>query len=493
MCGHPPRRSLAPYERILWEHGDRGRQVLGSVLWLAGYTPSVPATIGGYELVQRLAVGGMAEVFLARRPGPEGFAKRVALKRILPHLARQADFVAMFLNEAKLAAGLDHAHVVHIHDFGKDGDAYYLAMEYVCGEDLSALWRRADELGARLRHADVATILVAACEALHHAHEKGIVHRDVTPANLLVSYDGVVKLADFGIAKSQTVASRAQTNAGTLKGKVPYMSPEQARAQPLDRRSDLFSLGVVAWELVTGRRLFHRRNELDMLRAVQMCDVPPLATVRPDVPPALAAAIGKALQPDPEDRWATAADLAAALLAWLAAAGETPSKARLGQTMATLFGSDAAARRLAAISAPSEATAAGLTLPPPDAPAEPRLSPLRPERWIPQIAMQLHLPPPRMPPLRFIGPLLALLLSAGGLLFGYHSQRANRALTAATGGPAPVAASATPPVVPQLRLVPHALHLGSDLAGLQLTPPGERRPVKARHHDRQRRTERGGV
>jgi serine/threonine protein kinase len=439
----------------------------------------------------------MAEVFLARRPGPDGFEKRVALKRILPHLAKQRDFVAMFLDEAKLAARLAHPHIVQIYDFGRDGDAYYLAMEYVCGEDLSSLWRRANELHAPLPFADVATILVAACEALHHAHEQGIVHRDVTPANLLISYDGTVKLADFGIAKSQAAASRAQTTVGTLKGKVPYMSPEQARARRVDRRSDLFSLGVVAWELLTGKRLFQRRSELDTLRAVQMSDVPPIASVRADVPPALAAAIETALEPSAEDRWDTAADLAHALLAWLAAAGETPSKTRLATTMARLFGSDATERRLAAVTTPSDATAANLMLPPPDVPSEPRLSPLNPERWIPQIAMHLHLPPPRLPPWRLVGPLLALLLSAGGLLFGLHSQRANRALSAGLlSAPAPSAPPLVPPLGiaaptgPQLKLVPRALHLAQDPPGLALPLPAQtaqKKPTRARHHDRQRR------
>ena len=496
------------------------------MLWLASYTFGVPATVGGYELLQRLAVGGMAEVFLARRLGPDGFEKRVALKRILPHLAKQPDFVAMFLDEAKLAAALDHPHIVHIHDFGRDGDAYYLAMEYVCGEDLSALWRRAKELGEPLPIADVATILIAACEALAHAHAQGIVHRDVTPANLLVSYDGVVKLADFGIAKSQAAASRAQTTVGTLKGKVPYMSPEQARARPLDRRSDLFSLGVVAWELLTGKRLFHRRSELDTLRAVQMSDVPSLASVRPEIPAALAAAIETALEHDADNRWESAAEMAQALTAAVTAAGELPSKARLATTMARLFGADAGERRLAAVTAPSDATAANLMLPPPDVPSEPRFSPLAPQRWIPQIAMHLHLPPPRMPPLRLIGPLLAILLSAGGLLFGFHSQQASRALTAGmfTAGPMPAIApspstalptaalpaatlptlpAATLPTLPaaaalpgpSLKLVPRALHLAADPPGLALPPPlpPQKRPSRARHHDRQRRTRADGV
>jgi serine/threonine protein kinase len=441
----------------------------------------------------------MAEVFLARRVGPDGFEKRVALKRILPHLAKQPDFVAMFLDEAKLASGLDHSHIVQIHDFGKDADAYYLAMEYVCGEDLAAIVRRANELKGRLPLADVATILVAACEALHHAHEQGVVHRDVTPANLLVSYDGVVKLADFGIAKSQQVASRAQTTVGTLKGKVPYMSPEQARAKPLDRRSDIFSLGVVAWELLTGTRLFHRRNELDTLRAVQMCDVPSLSATRPDVPPALAAAIETALEAKAEDRWTTAAEMAQGLLAWLSSAGETPSKIHLAGTMAALFGNDAAERRLAAVTTPSEATAANLMLPPPDVPVTPppRVSPLRPDQWIPQIAMHLHLPPPRMPPLRLLGPLLALLLSAGGLLFGFHSPHASRALSAGVLPPVLTLPAATA-TIPRLKLVPRALHIEQTPRALQMPAaapaPAVQKPTsKARQHDRQRRTHRAGV
>src|SRR4051812_29192575 len=176
------------------------------MLWPARYTCRVPATVGGYELVRRIAVGGMAEVFLARKPGPEGFEKRLALKRILPHLAAQPDFVAMFLDEARLAARLDHPHIVHIHDFGVDDGDYFLAMEYVNGEDLAGLIARARERGRPLPLADAGTILINACEALHFAHEQGVVHRDVTPANLLVSYDGVVKLADFGIAKSQSAA-----------------------------------------------------------------------------------------------------------------------------------------------------------------------------------------------------------------------------------------------------------------------------------------------
>jgi serine/threonine protein kinase len=327
------------------------------------------------------------------------------------------------------------------------------------------------------------------------------VHRDVTPANLIVSYDGCVKLADFGIAKSQAVASRAQTNAGTLKGKIPYMSPEQARARPLDRKSDLFSLGVVAWELLTGKRLFQRRNELDMLRAVQMCDVPSMSSVRKDLPLPLVAAVETALAADPEQRFETAAEMAQALSAWLASTGTSPSKAHVAETMSRLFGADAGQRRLAAVNATGDETSANLTLPP-DEPSEPRVWPLRPDRWIPQIAMQLHLPPPKMPPLRLLGPLMALLLSLGGLLYGLKSPHAHRALSAGLGTPAAAAgatSASVAPVGPPPVMVPRKLRLDLTPPALQLpSPPAVHPPSrdlqgKSRRHDRQRRKYPSGV
>src|SRR5262245_17627150 len=171
----------------------------------------MPSLLGGYQLVERIAVGGMAEVFLARKAGPQGFEKVVALKRILPHLGRQPHFVAMFLEEARLAARLAHPNVVTIHDFRVDGKTYYLAMEHVAGEELQTIGRRAAELGRPVSLDDALTVLVGACEALEHVHEHGIVHRDVTPSNLLVSFDGVVKLADFGIAKAEARAFQLET------------------------------------------------------------------------------------------------------------------------------------------------------------------------------------------------------------------------------------------------------------------------------------------
>ncbi|HEX4457711.1 MAG TPA: protein kinase, partial [Polyangia bacterium] len=268
---------------------------------------------------------------------------------------------------------------------------------------------------------------------------------------------------------------------GVLKGKTAYMSPEQARAKPLDRRSDIFSLGVCAWELITGQRLFYRKSELDMLRAVQMCDVPRLSSVRHDVPRRLEAAIDKALACEVDDRWDDAADLGHAILHWQTSAGLPPSKARLAQTMTRLFGADAAARRMRTTEESMEATAKRPALvedaPPLPSPSgrlpakepqrmhfaapidatpqplvladyERRRHMLHPERWIPQIA--LHLPEPRLPRLRLLAvPALALLLSAGGLLFGLHSPHAQRALRVSLPTPAPrtTAAAAVAPSV----------------------------------------------
>lgn len=419
--------------------------------------------------MQRLAVGGMAEVFLARRLDPNGRERRVALKRILPHLAKQPDFVAMFLDEARLAAQLDHPHIVRLHDFGVDADTYYLAMEYVCGEDLAVLARRAAELGRPLSPIEVALILLPASLALDHAHAHDIVHRDVTPANLLVSFEGVVKLADFGIAKSQAAASLAQTNAGTLKGKIPYMSPEQARAQPIDRRSDLFSLGIVGWELLTGKRLFARRSDLDMLRAVQMCDVPPLTRVRPQVPAALAQVIDTALAPAREDRFTSAGALAQALADWLVTAGGGVGSAPLAASMTRLFGKEAASARRRVFCRSPEATRANLPLPAaaessngwPDAPlaVDPALDGGRSATAA-------------LSPLRLLGPGLALLISLGGLLFGLHSPQAHRSR--------PPAAAALPPLLPQvLVLHPDTPHLRLPAPSLRpppASPPDLERP-----------------
>jgi serine/threonine-protein kinase len=373
------------------------------------------ATLGGYELIHRLAVGGMAEVFLARRTGPDGFEKRVALKRILPHLSDQADFVRMFLDEAKLAARLDHPHIVHIHDFGQDADCYWLAMEYVAGEDVQSICRRSQRERLPIAPGDAATLLMQACEGLHHAHEQGIVHRDVTPSNLLVSWDGVVKLADFGIAKAE--ACMSLTHAGALKGKIAYMSPEQARAEPVDRRSDVYSLGICAWELLTGKRLrLPEKTDLEILAEVQTGVVPRPSTVRPEIPGALEAILMTALDPVPARRFSTARELGETLHGWLTAEGETPSPARLSSWLARLYGADAA-ERTRTLEIPLEPTAA---ITPAGAV---RSFSLRAAAQLSKRAavLHLHMPPFRLPRLRLLIPLVAIILSTMGLVMAVRS------------------------------------------------------------------------
>jgi serine/threonine-protein kinase len=307
--------------------------------------------VGPYVLLRRIGVGGMAEIFLARREGPKGFAKVCALKRILPHLADQPDFVAMFLDEARLAARLSHPHIVQIYDFGQHDGAYFIAMEYVPGEDLLSILRRARDVNMPMPPVLGAAILAAACDALHHAHELmdenrkplGIVHRDVTPSNLLVSYDGIVKLADFGIAKAER--RDAHTAAGALKGKYAYMSPEHALGDHVDRRSDVFSLGVVGHELMTGRRLFHRESELKVLQAITAEPIPRPSDRRMDLPREIDAIILRALERDVTKRYPSAKAFGLALEEFLLANGEAGARLQIARYLRSIFGEDAAAER----------------------------------------------------------------------------------------------------------------------------------------------------
>jgi serine/threonine-protein kinase len=300
--------------------------------------------LGAYELCERLATGGMAEVFLGRRAGPAGFEKLVAVKRILPHLVDSPAFVQMFMDEARIAALLDHPHITHVYDFGASHGLYYIAMEYVPGKDLAAIGARA----RRRRHAIsplvVATIAIASCEGLHHAHEMcgpdgrplGIVHRDVSPSNILVSYDGAVKLADFGIAQAEHRSGAA--GAGVPKGKRAYVAPEQAAGGTVDRRADVWALGVCLWELLAGRRPFAGRTIGKVLRAIARGAMPPLVRVRPDAPPALCSILERALAPEPEGRWPTAQAMQLALEDYLTAERMTPSKLAVASCLRDLFG-----------------------------------------------------------------------------------------------------------------------------------------------------------
>ncbi|MBN8231835.1 protein kinase [Corallococcus macrosporus] len=272
--------------------------------------------VGKYVVRRKLAEGGMAEIFLCTARGPEGFEKEVVIKRVRAFLASDPDFVQMFIAEARLASRLNHANVVQIFDFDKHEDSYYLAMEYVRGCSLWELRKRSKEAMTPMPPVLVAHIGAEVARGLHYAHRLrvngellNLVHRDVTPHNVLVSYDGAVKLTDFGIAK----AGNKLTNPGVLKGKFAYMSPEQARGESVDVRTDVFALGVVLWELLTGGRLFQGDSEIAVLRAVQESTIVPPARLNPDVPPDLDAAICRALERDLSRRFQTAGELERAL------------------------------------------------------------------------------------------------------------------------------------------------------------------------------------
>jgi serine/threonine protein kinase len=273
--------------------------------------------LGKYELIRRIAVGGMAEIFLARVKAVHGFEKLVVVKRILPQYAEDEDFVRMLLDEARLAATLHHPNIVQVYDMGIDEETgqSFFAMEYVRGQDLRRIIRGCNEKETWLPLEHVLNIVIGTAGGLHHAHEQvgldgrplAIVHRDVSPSNILVTYAGAVKLVDFGIAKA--TGAQSTTRHGTLKGKIPYMSPEQCRGERLDRRSDIFSLGTVLWELSTGSRLFKADNELATLSRIANEDPPPPSWKRPDYPKALEEIVMRALTRDRDARYQTAQEL----------------------------------------------------------------------------------------------------------------------------------------------------------------------------------------
>ena len=282
---------------------------------------SLPATIGRYHVVGHLATGGMAEILLAKVFGPGGFEQAVVLKRILPHLARQEAFAGMFLDEAMIVARIRHPNVVRVQELGKEGDELFLVMEYLEGESLHGLMRRLASRDRRLDYGLCAHVIAEACAGLHAAHEmhdvdgnpQNLVHRDVSPQNVFVTYGGEVKLLDFGVAKAADRITR--TEAGQVKGKYAYMSPEQVNGDAIDRRADLFGLGAVLYELSTERRLFQRATEMLTMQAVTERPIRLPSDVVDGYPKSLEAVVMRALERDPRKRYATAAEMRLDLLA----------------------------------------------------------------------------------------------------------------------------------------------------------------------------------
>jgi len=302
------------------------------------------ATTNQYEILLRLASGGMAEIFIARARTFGDLERHVVLKRVLPERSRDPEFVRMFLDEARLAAQLHHPNIAQVYDIGRLASGYFFTMEYVHGHDAAQIAMRVRALRRHIPIGHVLTIVAGGAAGLHHAHERrgadqqplNVVHRDVTPSNLMVSFEGAVKLVDFGIAKASHRTT--ETRAGTIKGKIEYLSPEQCSSTEVDRRSDVFSLGIVMWELLTGERLFRRETDFLTMNAIVNDDAPPPSRVRPDVPPDLDRVVATALARNPDRRFASAGAMLEELETVAARHQVAVSTTALGRYLRELFG-----------------------------------------------------------------------------------------------------------------------------------------------------------
>ncbi|MEB2312121.1 MAG: protein kinase [Sorangiineae bacterium] len=305
-----------------------------------------------YELIAEIASGGMATVYLARLLGVGGFQRFVAIKRLHPHLAGENEFVEMFLDEARLAAGIHHPNVVPILEVGASDRGYYLVMEYIEGDTLARLLARAATSGSKLPVPIGIRIVIDLLAGLHAAHElrddmgqpTGLVHRDVSPQNVLVGADGVSRITDFGVARAQSRLSA--TRVGQLKGKIAYMAPEQATGkEDIDRRADIFSAGIVLWEVLAARRLFKADNEAATLSRVISEPIPKLTTIASDVSPQIAAVCMKALERDVNKRFKSCAEFADALERAATAAGTLGAPRDVKAYVAEVIGNEIAQAR----------------------------------------------------------------------------------------------------------------------------------------------------
>jgi serine/threonine protein kinase len=300
--------------------------------------------VGRYKILRPLAKGGMAEIFLATVDGLEGFEKVVVIKRILPEFVERPEFVRMFLDEAKLAATLSHPNIAQVYDVGRDSGQYFFAMEHVHGQDLRTILGTLSKRRVLMPLGEALSVVIGACAGLHYAHEKrgpdgkslGVIHRDVSPSNVLISYDGCPKIVDFGIAKA--VTSSVETRTGSVRGKIAYLSPEQCRCETLDRRSDIFALGILLYESTTLTRLFGGGgSDFEIMRRIVDHDIqPPSARVQ-NYPPALERIVMKALSSKREDRYQSAQEMQLDLEAFAREERLVVSPVSLAQFMEGLF------------------------------------------------------------------------------------------------------------------------------------------------------------
>jgi TonB family protein len=476
---------------------------------------------GSYELLEPIATGGMAEVYRARMRGMEGFEKIVAIKRILPHLSDNNEFVSMFIDEAKLAAQLQHPNIIHIYDLGRIERSYYIAMEYVDGRDLRSLLRLLDEKGTWLPLGLAILVGARLAAALDYAHRKhdlhgqalALVHRDISPQNILISYDGEIKLCDFGIAKAASKASH--TRAGALKGKLQYMSPEQAWGKDIDHRSDIFSLGLVIYEMTTGHKAFAGDSELSVLEQVREPHITMPRDIDPAIPPQVERAVMRALRTDREERYQTAAEFASDLEGFLLAIRPSPSAVELGAFLAGLAGRECPTGTLAtpprparpqptATPAPQPPTPpAAAAPPPPAATATPAPTPTRTPTFTPPkptptpprpvVAQRPPPPPPelslsasgagraapaaRRVPMPLVAALAVVVLAAVGYLAG--GEQIRRLLRSPAPTPAPESAIEPAEAVAPTEVVPPPAETPATGVVARPTPARREAPVAA--------------
>ena len=397
-----PSKSPAPEEA---EAGPFAETPRGSS-WRPHLTLPVFSRYGRFELLGRLARGGMAEILLARERALGDAYRYVVVKRILPQSAEDDEYVKMFLGEGRLMMGLSHPNICHVYDVGQDGPTWFIAMEWVHGESLMKLIRRAKNRGVCVPPALAARVVADVASALHGAHTAkdasgrplGIVHRDVSPHNVMITYEGAVKLLDFGIAK--VTSSSDHTTTGIVKGKFAYMAPEQCLGRPLDARADVFALGVCLFETLTGRSLYRRGNDYDTLHAVIKEPVPSVREIDERIPEALDRIVQKALQKDRNDRWQSAQEMQLALEKYLADERQVVSSALVRKMVRRLF---------------AEEILAGPTLEPlgsalPVAPEDPSV--VVSELLEDEISEVRTTPPPPEPSRRYLSVLALLALAA---------------------------------------------------------------------------------
>ncbi|MBC7793316.1 MAG: serine/threonine protein kinase [Clostridia bacterium] len=273
------------------------------------------ARFGKYRLIREIAIGGMAKIYLAAIDGPGGFSKMCVIKRILPEHHNFQEFSRMFVTEARVAALLNHPHIVQVFDFGQVSSEYYIAMEWVDGASLETLMQKAFAQGVIPGVHFALRVATPLCEALNYAHaahlpdgpDLHLVHRDLTPGNVLLANNGVVKLTDFGVVKVSL--DEDKTSVGVVKGKFAYMSPEQVRGDPIDKRSDIYALGIILYELSTGQWLFRRAQLTEVITAVSLGNIPPPSAIVSDVPPEFERIVMKALATAPDARYDNARDM----------------------------------------------------------------------------------------------------------------------------------------------------------------------------------------